>query len=270
MGRYILCGKEADLPYEVDELDLRIYTIEELCYYIYHNLALIGDDFIDDRLLGFIGEELECPEIAEKIRRFYVSPSDQDATLQMIITEVGYYTDIELQEFQQRLVRRRRKNGPERVLMKADALAEKKRYESAIRFYELLALDKKDGRITKEFSARVWESMANCYGKLYAFDRAMECLGTVYEMTREERILVKMYELSVLSGLDLPEDRFFKVPDAKLQLWQQNYWNKETIVKGTLEENETMQIFLHDKDRIAEELRSYVETEKELLRGMLE
>ena len=37
MGRYILCGKEADLPYEVDELDIRIYTIEELCYYIYNS-----------------------------------------------------------------------------------------------------------------------------------------------------------------------------------------------------------------------------------------
>ena len=54
MGRYILGGKEARLPYEVEELNLRLYTIEELCYYIYNNLPLIGDDFIDERLLSFL------------------------------------------------------------------------------------------------------------------------------------------------------------------------------------------------------------------------
>ena len=67
MGRYLLCGKEAELPFEIEELDLRIYTIEELCYYIYNNLMLIGDDFIGDRLIDFIRNGLSMPEIADKI-----------------------------------------------------------------------------------------------------------------------------------------------------------------------------------------------------------
>ena len=56
MSRMIIGGTIAKLPYEAEELDLRLYTAEELCYYIFHFLPLIGDDFIDDRLMGFLEE----------------------------------------------------------------------------------------------------------------------------------------------------------------------------------------------------------------------
>ena len=57
-----------------------------MCYYIYNNLPLIGDDFIDERLLAFLRKELGQEEIADKIEKFYVSPSDQDATLIMLLS----------------------------------------------------------------------------------------------------------------------------------------------------------------------------------------
>ena len=58
MGRFLLCGREAALPYQVEEMDLRLYSVEELCCFIYDNLSLIDDGFVDRRLLGFIREEL--------------------------------------------------------------------------------------------------------------------------------------------------------------------------------------------------------------------
>ena len=105
MGRYLLGGKEARLPYEVEELNIRLYTVEELCYYIYHYLPLIDDDFIDERLLKFIRKELDLPEIAEKIERFYISPSDLDTTLLMLLTEVGFFSDQEIMDAQKLLGR---------------------------------------------------------------------------------------------------------------------------------------------------------------------
>ena len=227
-------------------------------------------DFIDDRLIGFIRKELELPEIADKIERFYGSVSDQDATLQMLLSEVGYYTEAELQEFQQRLVQKRRRNGPERVRGKADSLYQKKRYESAIRAYRTLVQGRSDGRITPQFYAGVLESMANAYGHLSAFDRAFECLSRIYDDNRSERILKKMYDVAVLSGMELPDRYFAKVPDSKLNAWQQDYWNRETVLKGQLPENGTMQMFLHDPETLKSELKQYVDDKKEEYRGMLE
>ncbi len=270
MGRCLLCGKEANLPYEVEELDIRLYTIEELCYYIYHNLPLLGDDFISDRLLYFIRDELDLPEIADKIVRFYSSPSDQDSTLLMLLSEVGYYTDYELQDFQARLVYRRRKNGPERVYAKAESLLEKRRYQGAIRNFKSLLSGPRDGRVGRDFYASVYEGVANCYGCLSQFDRAVEYLGYAYEERKSERLLKKMYDVSVLSGTEPPEAYFSKVSAEHLSSWQQDYWNRETVARDRTGGSTDLQIFLHDPDRAKEELLRYVEQKKEEYRGMLE
>ena len=42
MGSLILCHKKrAKRPFEISRVHMRIYTIEELCYYICNNLYLI-------------------------------------------------------------------------------------------------------------------------------------------------------------------------------------------------------------------------------------
>lgn len=57
MGKIILCrGKKADTPLTVLQTGVKLYTAEELCYYIYNNIYLIGQDFIDDNLISFLDE----------------------------------------------------------------------------------------------------------------------------------------------------------------------------------------------------------------------
>ncbi|MBQ6680141.1 MAG: hypothetical protein IJM76_09015 [Lachnospiraceae bacterium] len=270
MGRYLLCGKEAELPFEIEELDLRIYTIEELCYYIYNNLMLIGDDFIGDRLIDFIRNGLSMPEIADKIERFHTTASDLDATLVMLLSEVGYYTEPEIAQFSRALMKRRKTNGPERIRMKADGLAERKRYYAAIRYYRTLLREPRDGRMSSEFYLGVRESMADCYGRLCRFDRAFQTLAPIYEQTKSDRILKKMYDISVLSGSELPPVYFSKVPDTRLSEWQQDYWNRESRLKDRIRNAEVMQIFLKDPEKIKEALAGYTAAIKEEYRSMLE
>ena len=39
MSGYILCQtKKAEHPYFIENISMNIYSIEELCYYLYHNL----------------------------------------------------------------------------------------------------------------------------------------------------------------------------------------------------------------------------------------
>ena len=66
MGKIILCrGKKADTPLTVLQTGVKLYTAEELCYYIYNNIYLIGQDFIDDNLISFLDETGE-KELAER------------------------------------------------------------------------------------------------------------------------------------------------------------------------------------------------------------
>ena len=51
MSGYILCQtKKAEHPYFVESISTNIYTIEELCYYLYHNLYLVDQTIINEDL----------------------------------------------------------------------------------------------------------------------------------------------------------------------------------------------------------------------------
>ena len=69
MGSLILChNKRAQQPYEIGRIHLRIYTIEELCYYVCNNLYLIDHTIMNRQLCEWISTELHLDALAEKLR----------------------------------------------------------------------------------------------------------------------------------------------------------------------------------------------------------
>ena len=67
MGSLILCHKKrAKRPFEISRVHMRIYTIEELCYYICNNLYLIdytiqkasSGEWIDGRICTYDSERI--------------------------------------------------------------------------------------------------------------------------------------------------------------------------------------------------------------------
>ena len=59
MSGIILCRtKESQVPLHIDSMDINIYSLEELSYFIYNNIYIIEADMIDERFLKFIKEDL--------------------------------------------------------------------------------------------------------------------------------------------------------------------------------------------------------------------
>lgn len=270
MGRYIFGGKEAYLPYEAEELDVRIYTVEELCYYIYHNLPLIDDRFLDDRLLLFLEKELGETDLAEKIRKFYASAYDQDALLYMLLSEVGYYQDSELVDFQTRLAFRRRLSGPEKSFLRGKWLYEKKRYSKAIHYFRQLEHETGDNRITYEIRLNVFSYTAACYAKLFAFPKAIAYLKKAYDFSKQEKYLKRIFELSMISGTEVSEKIYAEIPDETMSLWKREYKGKEAVVSGKIEEDALLEVFFKEDSERREILSDYADRRKENYRRMLE
>ena len=59
-------GKIAKKPYELSYLGQNIYSIEELCYVIYHNIYGINEEFFQISLAKWMKEELGLKELADK------------------------------------------------------------------------------------------------------------------------------------------------------------------------------------------------------------
>ena len=66
MGNLILChDRHAAHPYEISRIHCRIFTIEELCYYLCNNLYLIDYTIMNEPLCTWLEEELGMKELAD-------------------------------------------------------------------------------------------------------------------------------------------------------------------------------------------------------------
>ena len=69
MGNLILChDRHAAHPYEISRIHCRIFTIEELCYYLCNNLYLIDYTIMNEPLCTWLEEEIGMKELAEQLR----------------------------------------------------------------------------------------------------------------------------------------------------------------------------------------------------------
>ena len=56
---YDLCLlKQAEKPYYIENIRTGIYSLEELCFYLYHNICLIDDTIMNEGLCDWIRDEL--------------------------------------------------------------------------------------------------------------------------------------------------------------------------------------------------------------------
>ena len=139
MGQLILCRElPASNPLYIEELDINIYTAEELSFYIFNNLELImGEDFVNEKLFRFISDELGRPVLASKLRRWSKN-SSQGELLLVILQDLHYYRSDELSGFQERVAHVANASAQERLRQKADNLFSKHRYYEAVLLYDRL------------------------------------------------------------------------------------------------------------------------------------
>ena len=93
MGKIIVCNtKTAQNPYTFLNTKVSVYSYEELCYYLYNNMVLVGEEDVSARLSAWIGRELDLTELADKIDTLL----DKHAFVQDIMVEIlvygGYYS----------------------------------------------------------------------------------------------------------------------------------------------------------------------------------
>ena len=69
MGKVIVCsGRMANHPYIIRESGKKLYSIEEICYYVGTNVYSVDLSFFSPELIEFIKEELKLPLVANKLK----------------------------------------------------------------------------------------------------------------------------------------------------------------------------------------------------------
>ena len=106
MSGYILCQtKKADKPFFVESINTNIYSLEELCYFLYHNLYLVDSSVINENLCTWISEELDLPRLAAKLRPHLGKFASAEDVLYPVFKEINYLTYDELKALNVKLAK---------------------------------------------------------------------------------------------------------------------------------------------------------------------
>ena len=190
MGSLILCHKKrAKRPFEISRVHMRIYTIEELCYYICNNLYLIDQTILNEGLCSWIQEELKLPALAAKLRPKMGKFASAEDLVYPVFKEINYLTYEELKVLNTRLQKFDKETPAMREKCKGDALMENKMYVHAIQVYQKL-LDRKDlEEIREGLTECIYHNLGCAYSYLFQMDKAIECFRRAYEGSRSTEAL---------------------------------------------------------------------------------
>lgn len=200
MSGLILCNMRSEEPYYISELNIRVYSIEEMGYFVYNHTYLVGRDFFSASLTDYIRTKLNLEKTAEMIENAYNSGSGLPELILILLEESGYYNDEEIRKLLPVLPGLAQKSTQERLKAKADLFFGYNKYESALREYYRILDMKRDPKLTSSFYAGILGRIATIYIKLFLYEDAMNYFKKAFELSKEEDYLKKIIFLTLMTG----------------------------------------------------------------------
>lgn len=199
MSSYILCQtKMAEKPYYIENISTNIYSIEELCYYLYHNLYLVDHTIINEGLCKWLEEELGLSRLAAKLRPYLGKFAAAEDILYPVFKEINYLTYEELRVLNGKISKLNTEEPSVREKKKGDALVENGMYVNAIHVYQKLLEKKESLKGRQELLESTEHNLGCAYSYLFQMEKALECFFKAYEIRKSEKEL-KAYLLAYRS-----------------------------------------------------------------------
>lgn len=190
MGSLILChSKRARQPYEITRIHKKIYTLEELCYYICNFPYLIDYTLVNKKLCVWIEEELEKDGLAKQLSDCIKSHGSEEQFVLYILKDSGIYTANELNHIESTLRQLKNQKDVEKRKHKADSLLQNGETEAAIRGYLSILHDEIDESVEPKFYGRVYGCLGTAYGRMFLYREAGEKFLSAYHICEEESML---------------------------------------------------------------------------------
>ena len=205
MGSLILChDKHAEAPYEITRIHCKIYTIEELCYYLCNNLYLIDYTIMNEQLLNWLDEELGFTELASNLRDVIRMRGSVEKFVLTILKNSKIYREPEMIRIQNVLERLKNQKDIERQKYKGDNLLESGEIEEAILVYQAILNQEKDESVDPKFYGKIYAGLGAAYGRLFLYQESAKMYDRAYQIC-EDRSLLKPYLYASYKYMSLEE-----------------------------------------------------------------
>lgn len=175
MSKLFVCvGKKAKTPYGIYGGNLRVYTIEELCYYICENAELIDARFMREELADFVQQELGLGELAEELRQMIRYGGSLHAFCGLILDRAGYLTKDIRHKVENDIKESENLPLTDRLKKQGDMYVQQKQYYRAQKAYRNLLL-REDVRTDCIFMAEIYDRLGKVAALMFHYKTAAYC-----------------------------------------------------------------------------------------------
>ncbi|MGI6094904.1 MAG: hypothetical protein ACOYBL_05660 [Lachnospiraceae bacterium] len=185
MSGYILCQvKKAEMPYYIENISTNIYTIEELCYYLYHNIYLLDETIIGEALCDWLRDELGLEKLYYRLYRILEEEKGVGEFILPIFKEINYLSHAAFQELNRELALLSSQSPAIRQKKKGDYLINNQMYVNAIKVYEKSMKMVEGTNLGGQFVGEIYHNMGCAYMHLFQIPQACGCFWRAYECLR--------------------------------------------------------------------------------------
>ena len=183
--------KPAAKPYYIENISTSIYSIEELCYYLYQNVYLIDETIVNEGLCDWIRDELDLKRLYRILYEQLEKGSGIASFIIPIFRETGYLSAKQLKAYQEALGRLEVQPEDARAKLKGDYLVNSGMHATAVNEY-LRILDRQGpGGGGAAFYSEIWNNLGCAFARMFRFEQAADCFRKAWKLARTKETLRK-------------------------------------------------------------------------------
>lgn len=198
MGGLLLCGKQAEKPFYIESAELNVYSIEELSYYLYHNVFMVGREFFNDDLINFLSEQLNMKSLAGKVKYLIDHRGTFPELMMLVVKSASYYKEEELEELEDMLQLIGTKTVIERLKVRGDIYMQSRKYGQAMKVYREILTMPRDRNLTNTFYGKVYYNIGTVFARKMQYKEALEYFRKAYELYPVEEVLKGIVKVDLL------------------------------------------------------------------------
>lgn len=201
VGRAMICETEvAKKPYCFLNIQQKIYSYEELCYFICCYPALFQFEFLTPELVVWVEQEIKAERLAEKLQKLLDENASCRAAILTVLEAYPYCTAEEVKKVIEKLDFWNLQEPWRQKKHFADALYKIGQYKVAKKLYDCLLLEVPEIDDYTVIRGALYHNRGSCLARDMQYKEAVESFYKAYELHPCEETLKGYWRVLYLLG----------------------------------------------------------------------
>ncbi|MFA9464265.1 MAG: hypothetical protein ACERKN_08205 [Velocimicrobium sp.] len=191
MGKVILCtGNITDEAYLFPDTNTRIYSIEEMCYYIYHNIYSLSEADFTIKMADWIKNNLLIAETSEKLKKMIRKKGTLKDMVVTVLCSADFYEEDEIKQLIRVIDKLETCSLMERKKLRGDNFLKGRDYKNAAVVYYSILKEEKDMSCSKKFLGDILHNLGIIKMNTSTYEDAAKTFQRAYEKNKNKDSLL--------------------------------------------------------------------------------